>query len=76
MPREKSRDAVPRGEDVARPITRFEVDRHPTKIKEGKLELIRDMYQVPDYVEFQLLGLTRPPPGHITIYRDYFWKEL
>ena len=50
--REKNGDAVPGGEDVSRPISRFEVDRHLTKMKEGELELIRDMYQVPDYVEF------------------------
>ena len=56
--REESRDAVLRGEDVAQPITRFEVDRHPTKINERVLELIRDIYQVPDYMEFQLLRLT------------------
>ena len=46
--REESRDAVPKGEDVSRPITRFEVDRNPTKMKEGEVELIKDMYQVLD----------------------------
>ena len=62
-----------------RPITRFEVDRHPTKIKEGELEQIRDMYQVLDYVEFQLLGPTNQPtqpPRQIAVYKVYFWKGL
>ena len=38
------------------------------------------MYQVLDYMELRLLGPanqpTRPPPGHIALYRDYFWKGL
>ena len=50
--REGSGDAIPGEEIVTRPITRFEVDRHLTKMKERESELIRDMYQVPDYVEF------------------------
>ena len=50
--REESGDAVLGGEDVARPLSRFEVDRHLNKIMEQELELIREMYQVPDYVEF------------------------
>ena len=49
-------------------------------MKEQELELIRNMYQVPDYVEFRLPGPTdqptRPHPRHITVYRDYFWKGL
>ena len=44
------------------------------------LELIKDLYKVPEYVEFQLLWQnylpTRPPPGFIAIYRDFFWKGL
>ena len=59
--KEESGDAVLGGEDVAQLITRFEVHRHPTKMKEGELELIRDMYQVPDYVEFQLPRPTDQP---------------
>ena len=50
--KEESRYAVIGGEDFAQRLSRFEVDRHPTKIMERELELIREMYQVPDYVEF------------------------
>ena len=78
--REERGDIVSGGEAIARPLFRFKVDRHLTKMKEGELELIRDMYQVPDYVEFQLPGptdqQTRPPYRHITVYMDYFWKGL
>ena len=78
--REKSGDTVPRGEDVTQPLSRFEVDRYPTKMTEKELELVRDMYQVPDYLEFRLPGptdqLTHPSPRHLANYRDYFWKGL
>ena len=64
--REESGDAVQGGEDAARPLSRFEVDRHPTKMKVREMDLIRELYQVPDYVEFWLPGPsdqpTRPPP--------------
>ena len=50
--REESRDAVQGGEDFIRPLSRFKVDRHLTKITERELELIREFYQVPDYEEF------------------------
>ena len=44
------------------------------------MDLIRELYQVPNYMEFQLPGpsnqLTRPPPSHVAVYRDYFFKGL
>ena len=47
---------------------------------EKELALIRMYYQVPDYVQLHLPGPadqpTRPPPGFIAIYWDYFIRGL
>ena len=47
---------------------------------EWELDLIRTLYYVPDYVELQLIGPsdqpTRPPPGCIAVYSDFFIKGL
>ena len=47
---------------------------------ESELGLIRQLYYVPDYMEFWLPETsdqpTRPPTGCIAIYRDYFIKGL
>ena len=44
------------------------------------MDLIRELYQVPDYMECQLPRLfdqpTRPPLGHVAMYKDYFFKGL
>ena len=56
------------------------MDRHPSRITERELDLIRTHYYVPDYVEFHLPGPsnqpTRPPPKCIAVYQDYFIKGL
>ena len=52
--REEEGDLVRGGEDVARPLSQFEVDRHPSKITVRELDVIRQLYYVPDYVEFCL----------------------
>ena len=56
------------------------MDRHPSKIIERELDLIRTLYYMPDYVELRHPGPsdqpTRPPPGCIAVYRDYFIKGL
>ena len=56
------------------------MDRHPYRITDRELDLIRTLYYMPDYVEFHLPGSsdmpTRPPPGCIAVYRDYFIKRL
>ena len=54
--REERGDVVHEEEDATRPFSRFEVDRHPTKMTEQDMDLIRELYQVPDYVEFWLPG--------------------
>ena len=45
-----------------------------------KMDVIRELYQVPDYVDFRLPGPfnqpTQPPPGHMAVYRDNFFKGL
>ena len=45
-----------------------------------ELDVIRELYHVPDYVEFRLLELsnepTRPFPSCIALYQDYFLKRL
>ena len=45
-----------------------------------EMDLIRELYQVPDYVEFQLLGPSDQPPlpplGQVAVYKDYFSKGL
>ena len=78
--REEEEDLIQRGEDTARPLLQFEVDRDPSKITERELDMIKQLYYVPDYVEFWLLGPsnqpTRPPLSYIAIYRDYFIKRL
>ena len=47
---------------------------------EQKLDMIRQLYFVPDYVELRLPEpfdqTTRPPPSYIAIYQDYFIKGL
>ena len=44
------------------------------------MDLLRELYQVPKYVEFRLPGTsdqpTRPPPGYMAVYLDYFLKGL
>ena len=52
--RDQDWDPVQGGEDVARPISSFEVDRHPSRMTEQELELIRTHYYVLDYVELRL----------------------
>ena len=78
--RERVRDLVEGGEQVARPIMPFEVDTHRSWMTEYELVLIQRYYQVPDYVQFRFPGpadvLTRPPPGCVVVYRDYFIKGL
>ena len=59
--RKESGDAIQEGEDVAQPHSRFEVDRHPTKVTEREMDLIRELYQVPDYLEFRLPGPSDQP---------------
>ena len=65
---------------MARPITLFEVDTHDSRMTEYEMALIRRYYRVPDFVQFCLPGpadvLTRPPPGLIAVYRDYFTRGL
>ena len=77
---EESGDTVQGGEDAVWSLSRFEVDRHPTKVTEWEMDLIRELYQVPDYVEFRLPGPsdqpTRPHPGHVAMYKDYFFEGL
>ena len=73
--------ALVRGrEDVARPLSRFEVDRHPSKMTARELDVIKELYHCPDYVEFRLPESseqpTRPLPSYIAVYRDYFLKRL
>ena len=45
-----------------------------------EMNLLREFYQIPDYVEFRILDLsdqpTWPPPGYVAVYRDYFLKGL
>ena len=47
---------------------------------EYELALIRRYYHVPDYVQFRLPGPvdvpTRPPPGCVAVYQDYFIRGL
>ena len=52
--REKEGDLVRGGEDAARPLSQFEVDKHPSKITTLELDVIRQLYYVLDYVEFRL----------------------
>ena len=75
-----NRDVVQRGEDVVQPLSRFVVDRHPTKMTARVMDLIKELYQVLDYVEFRFPRPSdkpiRPPLGHVVVYRDYFFKGL
>ena len=77
---EEGNDPVHRGEDHARPFSQFEVDRHPSKMTTWELDVIRQLYYVPDYMELRLSKSsdqrTQPPPGCIVVYRDYFIKGL
>ena len=45
-----------------------------------EMNLLREFYQIPDYVEFRLPGPsdqpTRPPSGYVGVYQDYFLKGL
>ena len=47
---------------------------------EKELALIKKYYHVPDYVQLRLLRPadqpTRPPPGFIAVYWDYFTRGL
>ena len=56
------------------------MDRHPSRITERELGLIKQHYYVPDYMELWLPKPpdqpTKPPPGCIAVYRDYFIKRL
>ena len=45
-------DLVHEGEDATWPLSRFKVDRHPSKITTREFDVIRELYHVPDYVEF------------------------
>ena len=78
--RKKGGDLVHGGEDHAPPLLQFEVDRHPSKMTERELDIIREFYYVPDYVELHLpepsYQPTRPLLGCITVYRDYFIRGL
>ena len=51
---EEGGDPVDRGEDHVQPLWQFEVDRHPSKITEWALDVIRLLYYIPDYVELYL----------------------
>ena len=78
--REEGGDPVHGRDDAARPISQFEVDRHPSRMTKRELDMIRQLYNVPDYMDFRLPEPsdqpTRPPPGCTAIYRDYFIKWL
>ena len=78
--REEGGDPIHGGEDVARPLSQFEVDRHPSNITTRELDLLRDLYQILDCVEFRPPGPsdqpTRPPPGSMFVYQDFFLKGL
>ena len=67
-------------EDVVQLLLRFKVDRHPSKMIARGIDLIRKLYQVPNFVEFKLPGPSdqpiQPPPGHVAVYKDYFFKGL
>ena len=69
-----------RAEEVARPITPFDVDIHTSRMTEYESVLIRRYYHVPNYMKFRLPGPvdapTRPPLGFINVYRDYFIRGL
>ena len=54
--RDEGGDPVQGGEDAAWSLSRFEVDRHPFKMMALEMNLIRELYQVPDFVEFRLPG--------------------
>ena len=45
-----------------------------------EMDLLREFYQIPNYMEFRLLGPsdqpTQPPPGCVAVYWDYFLKGL
>ena len=47
---------------------------------EYKLVLIRRYFHLSDYIQFRLPGPadvpTRPPPGCVAVYRDYFIRRL
>ena len=77
---ERAGDSIKGGEQVARPIMLFEVDTHGSRMTKYELALIRRYYQVPDYVQFRLPGPadvpTRPHPGCVAVYRDYFIRGL
>ena len=78
--REQAGDPVEGGEEVARPITPFEVDIHTSQMTEYELALIRRYYHELNYVQFCLPRPTdvptKPPPGFIALYRDYFTRGL
>ena len=56
------------------------MDRHPSKMMSREMNLLKEFYQISDYVEFRLPRPsnqpTRPPSGYMVIYKDYFLKEL
>ena len=78
--REEAGDPVDGGEAWARPVTPFEMDTHGSKMTEDELAIIRSYFEVPDYVRFRLPGPadvpTRPPPGAVAVFRDYFIRGL
>ena len=77
---EEGGDQVHEGEDAAQSLSKFEVDRNPSKMMAREMNLLRELYQIPDFVEFKLPGQfdqpTRPPPHCVAVYRDYFLKGL
>ena len=53
---EQDGDPVEGGEEVAQPISPFEVDRPASRMTEQEPALIRRYYYVPDYVQLRLPG--------------------
>ena len=45
---EEGEDPVDEGEDHAQPLLQFKVDRHPSKMTKQELDVIRELYYVPD----------------------------
>ena len=56
------------------------MDIHPSKMTTREMDLLREFYQIPDYVELRLFWPsdqpTQPPLGYVAVYRDYFLKGL
>ena len=55
-------------EDAAQPLSRFEVDRHPSKMIAREMDLIRELYQV---LILWSLGFL----GHLTSFLASLWPR-